>query len=96
MRNTDTVMKESKVNVCRSFTGGGVKKGQGMKPATHLQLMLWLRMCGAIPLFTPYAFRGVQREKFTSNLPNNIKLTFSLPQSISGPFPLCFSVTSDR
>ena len=51
----DIVMKESKVNLCRSFTGG-VKKGQGLKPTTHPQLVLWLRMCGAIPLLAPYAF----------------------------------------
>jgi hypothetical protein len=34
----------------------GVKHGQGMKPTTHLHLVLRLRMCGAIPLLTPYAF----------------------------------------
>jgi len=33
-----------------------VKKGQGMKLTTHLQLVLWLRTCGAIPLLAPYAF----------------------------------------
>jgi len=33
----------------------GVKKGQGMKLTTHLQLVLWLRICGAIPLLAPYA-----------------------------------------
>jgi len=38
------------------FHWGG-KNGQGMKLTTHLQLVLWLRMCGAIPILAPYAFK---------------------------------------
>jgi hypothetical protein len=34
----------------------------GVKHSTHLHLMLRLRMRGAIPLLSPYAFMGCTRE----------------------------------
>jgi hypothetical protein len=74
-------MNESRVNLCISFTGGGGKNGQGMKPTTHLQLVLIVKNVFSYTSPCPTRIHVVQRDKFTSNLPNNIKLTFNLPEN---------------
>jgi hypothetical protein len=59
----------------------GVKKGQG-KEANHssaasvMEKNVW-----SYTSHCPICIHGVKRDKFTSDLTNSVKLTFSLPQN---------------